>query len=173
MCLAVLVFVLLPSCGKKKSATANISVNPTQSHSQRAVSRPEVPPLDELLEQLRELQKPPQVEPQLWCSLKSALRERLIARFGNGKGVSSYPYQAPKTHDYVKARDLVWEPGGTYGKLKWYYVNDGDYDQGSQVAIEDITRLAMHMDERVTAGMPASDGTGRWPHTAFPVVYYE
>jgi len=61
MCLAVLVFALLPSCGKKKSAPASINVSPAQSQDERTASRPEVPPLDELLEQLRELQKPPQV----------------------------------------------------------------------------------------------------------------
>jgi len=143
VCLLVLVMASLPSCGKSKPSPANITTARDALPGRNVAATPKVPPLGEMLQQLRELERPPQASPELWVSLRQELKERLIERFGSGKGTSSYPPTGGEPHDYVKARDLTWKPSGTYGKLEWRYVNDGDYDQSGEVDIADVTPIAV------------------------------
>jgi len=149
ICLALLVFLLAGSCGKRKAKAPTVVPTATVPATQRETSR-RIPRLDELLRQLRNLKKPPKADRRVWAKLKAEMRRWLIEKFGDGKGASAYPKEGPPTVGYVKARDLEWQAEGTYGKLVWRYVNDGDYNQDSLVSALDITPLAVHMGEPVT-----------------------
>lgn len=155
-CLVVLMLVIVGSCGKSRISAPSINVEPVAKAGSSVWSRRNIPPLEELLAELDALEKPPEVDSSLWASLKADMREWLMATFDDAKGVSKYPYRDPEkpdpgppTHDYVKPRDLCWASSGAFGKLVWRYVNDGDYDQGGKVGIEDIALIAMHYGEYV------------------------
>jgi len=160
ICLAVLMFAIVGSCGKGKARAPTVAPTATVP-AQRETSR-RIPPLDELLRELENLKKPPNTDREVWAAMKKDMREWLIETFGDGKGGSRYagehlePPAFTGTHDYVKARDLKWKPYGVYGALTWRYVNDGDYNQDSLVAIADMTPLAAHYGEQVSKD-PAND----------------
>jgi len=155
LCLAVLMLAIVGSCGKGKAASPSIAVEPVAKSGNSVWSRRNIPPLEELLAELDALDKPPEVDSALWTGLKAEMREWLLETFGGGKGVSRYPGDDEDppvylgTNDYVKARNLVWKAAGAYGKLEWRYVNDGDYNQDSQVSIADITPLAIYYGQQV------------------------
>ena len=142
--LAVLVLLFAGSCGgRSPTPAAAISSSAHQGSSVEDSSF-----LKEELKRLDELPLPEGVDPKLWASLKERMRNFLTDRY-SGKQ-SSY-YQDGWTHYYVVPRELIWESAGDNGKLTWIYVNDGDYDQGGTVGLEDITPLAIHHGEGVTA----------------------
>ncbi|MCD6282045.1 hypothetical protein J7J84_00345 [bacterium] len=156
ICLTVLTFVLVGSCGKGRTPAPSIDLEPAVKTGQSVLNRRNIPPLEELLAELDALEKPSQADPQVWVKLKTDMREWLMATFGDSKGVSKYPYRDPEkpdpgppTHDYVKPRDLCWASSGALGKLTWIYVNDGDYDEDGKVSIADITPLAIYYDQEV------------------------
>ncbi len=155
VCLAVLMLAIVGSCGKSRTSAPSINVEPASKSGHSVLSRRNIPPIEELLEELDALDKPPEVDSALWASLKADMREWLLETFGDGKGVSRYPGDDEDppvylgTNDYVKARKLVWKAAGAYGKLEWRYVNDGDYNQDSQVSIADITPLAIYYGQQV------------------------
>jgi len=155
ICLAAFLVAFSGSCGKSKNGLPSVTVEPTIKSGRSVWERRKIPPLEELLAELDALEKPPEVDGALWTGLKAEMREWLLETFGGGKGVSRYPgddVDPPVylgTNDYVKARNLVWKAAGAYGKLEWRYVNDGDYNQDSQVSIADITPLAIYYGQQV------------------------
>jgi|GEM_PF-1184228 len=155
ICLAAFLVAFSGSCGKSKNGLPSVTVEPTIKSGRSVWERRKIPPLEELLAELDALEKPPEVDGALWTGLKAEMREWLLETFGNSKEVSRYPgddrepYEYLGTTDYVKARDLCWESEGNYGKLVWRYVNDGDYNQDSQVSIADITPLAIYYGQQV------------------------
>jgi len=148
-CLTVLMLVFAGSCGKSRTSAPLISVEPAIKSGKSVWDRRNIPPLEELLAELDALEKPPEVDSALWASLTADMREWLVGTFGEGKSASAYPQEGPPNVDYVKARNLHWESEGDYGKLVWRYVNDGDYNQDSQVSIADITPLAIYYGQNV------------------------
>ena len=152
ICLALLVFLLAGSCGKRKAKAPTVVPTATVPATQRETSR-RIPRLDELLRQLKNLKKPANTEPKVWAAMKKDMRDFLLRTFGGGKGASRLPFPYYKngllpTTGYVLLRDFHWEPvEDTYGDLVWTYVNDGDYNQDGIVAIGDMTPLAVHLGE--------------------------
>jgi len=144
--LAVLVLLFAGSCGgRSPTPAAAISSSAHQGSSVEDSSF-----LKEELKRLDELPLPEGVDPKLWASLKERMRNFLTDRY-SGKQSSYYEDYPYHTHFYVVPRELNWESDVSNGKLNWIYVNDGDYDQGSTVGLEDITPVAIHYDEEVTA----------------------
>ena len=152
-CLVLLMLVFAGSCGKSKASSPSSHVELASMSVKSVLSRRNIPPLEELLAELDALDKPPEVDGELWASLKADMRECLLETFGGGKRVSKY--LGDPTSDYVKPRDLKWEKREddpeeeTFGKLVWRYANDGDYEQDGIVYIEDFTPFAMHYGEYV------------------------
>jgi len=158
--LAVLVFVLIGSCGKGKSASSLLAPQESVRGSPSVETETrKLPSLDEVLAQLDALEKPGEADPKAWVSVKAKLRRLLVEKYRQGKSVSKYvpgydpedPNHTSASKDYVKPRNLQWvaDCNYTYGKLVWTYVNDGDYDQNSIVSISDLTPLAVHYGHTV------------------------
>ncbi len=142
--LAVLVAVVAGSCGGR-SPTPAAAISPA-AHQGSSVEDSKA--LEKHLKELDKLPLPEGVDPKLWASLKERMRKFLNERY-SGKQ-SSY-YEEGYTHYYVVPRDFDWDSGGDNGRLTWIYVNDGDYNQDSEVSVGDVTPLAIHYGEAVTA----------------------
>ena len=155
--LAVLVLLLIGSCGKGKSTSTLLAPQESVRGSPSVETEGrKLPSLEEVLANLDALEKPAEADRRVWMAIKGDLREWLLENYQNARGVRKYdpdppegarPY--PPTHDYVKPRDLKWSHSGTYGKLVWTYVNDGDYNQDGTVNVSDITPLAAYYDQHV------------------------
>ena len=165
--LAVLVFLLIGSCGKGKSASSLLA--PQESvrgfPSQETEGR-KLPSLDEVLAELDALPAPEGVDESVFSALKSALREALqntwttgVPPVGTGETFTRRGepvlqteekklVSAPPTGEANRVNDLelVDNGDGTYA-LTWSYKNLGDYNQDGIVNIMDITPLAVHLGE--------------------------
>ncbi len=157
--LIVLVFLLIGSCGRGRNTSEVLAPQESVRGSPSVETEDrKLPSLDQILAELDALEKPLKADPMVWGSIKTKLRELLTTRYGQSKSVTKYvpnydpehPDLTSASKDYVKPRNLQWESGGTYGRLVWTYVNDGDYNESGQVTIEDIVPLAEHMWEEVT-----------------------
>ena len=78
ICLTLFVFVLLGSCGRGKTTAPTVGLEPVAPQVSRAVSRRNIPPLDELLRQLENLKKPSKADRRVWAKLKAEMRRWLI-----------------------------------------------------------------------------------------------
>jgi len=138
---ALLMTVLAVSCGGGGST-------PGPSPGNLAMTSPSPSPytqdLATALAELEGLECPEGADAEVFKRIKQDALRMLIDKY-SGKQVSEYD----PTNDYVKVREFDWDSGGTYGKLVWIYVNDGDYDQDGIVKIDDITPVAIHYDEDV------------------------
>jgi len=140
--LIMLALALLASCGAGGSTPwpARGDVATTSSGHPHYVQD-----LATALAELDALECPEGADPEVFAQIREDMRRMLVNKY-SGKQVSDYN----PTHEHVKVRGFDWDPGGTYGKLVWIYVNDGDYNQDSTVNVSDITPLAAHYDEEVT-----------------------
>jgi len=68
--LAVLAVLVAGSCGKRKARVPTLVPPATAPAPGRETSR-RIPSLEELLRQLRNLEKPPGGDPKLWAAMKS------------------------------------------------------------------------------------------------------
>lgn len=59
LCLAVLMLVLVGSCGKGRTSAPSINLEPAVKTGHSVLSRRNIPPLEELLAELDALDKPP------------------------------------------------------------------------------------------------------------------
>jgi len=113
-------------------------------------------PLQSALAELRELEPPAGVDPELFENLKSALSDELSAC--NGKRASTAPTGSMNAVDDL----TIWSEDGQLS-LMWHYRNVGDYDQNGTVGISDITPLAIHYNETwadINSIQAVVDGSG-------------
>ena len=138
----LLLVAMLATCGGKKSRKTTL---PTIGAATKERPVPGVAveqSLEEALAELDAFQAPEGIDPGLFDTLKSALRDALIAQ-NTGKFVSAPPGDTSR----VTNLDLV-DISGTY-TLTWHYRNEGDYDQNGSVSIADITPIAMYYGQEV------------------------
>jgi len=143
--IAAVTTALLASCkaGGERGKQLSLGAGDTAM----VATAPRAVTLDEALEDLEALARPPGVAPALWQRLKDRLRESLISRQPS-KGVCIAPLAHQDDDDRGDNRNIIedlcyWQPKNLRAKgMEFHYRNLGDYDQNGIVAIADITPIA-------------------------------
>lgn len=150
--LALFLFLLLISCGGKRTSLVN-----------RVFGLDKSPPVSQeyntadVLAELDAMQCPPEVNPSVFSELKVALRDALTA-ICSGKFTAT-----PPTGPENEIPDFAFtENGDGTNTFTWSYTNVGDYDQNGIVGISDITPIAQFFNSETTGDEDAEvvDGNG-------------
>ncbi len=100
--------------------------------------------LADVISELNDLQPPPQVDADIFETLKSELAQALSSR-----SASKFASTPPTGDDNVVDDLEIASQDGTQISLTWSYRNVGDYNQDGVVSIQDITPLAEHFFHQV------------------------